>query len=404
MDRVRMGAIAAAGMLVLAACGVPTDGSAVADPGAVVTSDSEESMTSSEPEPEPEPEVVETEPTEDEVTTAAVPESEPDCAETDAWDVGALHGGLDYGSAITAVQGAVDDCYESFSVQLESPAVLPGYVVEYVPELTEDGSGFVVPVAGAAILQVMVVSPSYDMDEGTMTWELEDDATTVVDPGYAMIQQVTYAGSFEGQSRFGIGLDAPRPFTVETATDGDGNTFLTVKVSAVAEAADDASGDVPAAAHCGGIDEADASAKAVGDQLGGSIIGVEATAAGCFDSVTFLIEPTDAEPGYRVEYVPAVIQDGSGFEVPVAGTAALQVTVLSPAYDFEDGTATLIMDDPENVVDASGLDVIEQIAFGGSFEGQTVFGIGVSAELPFNVESGITDDGYQVVIVKVATG
>jgi len=69
--------------------------------------------------------------------------------------------------------------------------------------------------------------------------------------------------------------------------------------------------------------------------------------------------------------------------VSVEGGAILRVVVLAPAYD-DNGVATL---DPR-VVDAMSVgryQTLSDIAWVGSFEGQTTLGIGVRARLPFRV-------------------
>ena len=50
----------------------------------------------------------------------------------------------------------------------------------------------------------------------------------------------------------------------------------------------------------------------------------------CFDRI--VVDLAGPAAGYRVGYVPAVYEDGSGFFVPLRGGAYLQVVVLAPAY------------------------------------------------------------------------
>ena len=73
----------------------------------------------------------------------------------------------------------------------------------------------------------------------------------------------------------------------------------------------------------------------------------------------------------------------------VAGGAVLQVVVRAPAYDANGrstvpwgGTAVVIRPDQ---FDTGGFRTFEDLVWGGSFEGQSSFGLGVRARLPFRV-------------------
>ena len=97
----------------------------------------------------------------------------------------------------------------------------------------------------------------------------------------------------------------------------------------------------------------------------------------CFDRM--VIDLDGDAPGYRVEYVPQVVQDGSGKVVPLRGGAKLQVVALAPMYD-EQGESTFECD-LYGIVD--GFRTFREAKCAGSFEGQTTFGLGVRARLPF---------------------
>lgn len=102
----------------------------------------------------------------------------------------------------------------------------------------------------------------------------------------------------------------------------------------------------------------------------------------CFDR---LVVDVDGDPaGYHVRYVNQVTADGSGLPVPLRGRAFLQVVVRAPAYD-ENGMGTYEFDDPRALVDVGGYPTFRQVAWAGSFEGQTTIGLGVRARLPFRV-------------------
>ncbi len=104
----------------------------------------------------------------------------------------------------------------------------------------------------------------------------------------------------------------------------------------------------------------------------------------CFDRLVVDVGGEDAFFGsYDVRYVREVREDGSGARVPVRGGAVLQVVVKAPAYN-EHG-ATYVPRNRAEVVDVTGFSTFRQVAWAGSFEGQTTVGLGVRAVLPFRV-------------------
>ncbi|WP_205629695.1 AMIN-like domain-containing (lipo)protein [Jiangella muralis] len=102
----------------------------------------------------------------------------------------------------------------------------------------------------------------------------------------------------------------------------------------------------------------------------------------CFDRLV-LDFAGDAD-GYLVRYVPAVTMDGSGQVVPLRGGADLEVVAVAPAYD-DNGHDTYAPADRRELVRVSGWQTFRQVAWAGSFEGQTTIGLGVRARLPFRV-------------------
>ncbi len=119
----------------------------------------------------------------------------------------------------------------------------------------------------------------------------------------------------------------------------------------------------------------------------------------CFDRLVF--ELSGPAQGYRVEYVSQVTQDGSGAPVPLRGGAFLQVVLASPAYDAN-GRPTYRPADRANVVNVTGYTTFRQVAYAGSFEGQTTFGVGVRARLPFRVFVLSSPDTTSRVFLDVA--
>jgi hypothetical protein len=113
------------------------------------------------------------------------------------------------------------------------------------------------------------------------------------------------------------------------------------------------------------------------------LVGVRAGRHDCYDRL--VLDMRAAANGYRVEYVPEVYHDGSGTLVPLRGGAKLHVVAYAPAYDSDDGSSTYQPADPAELVNVTGFSTFRQIAWAGSFEGQSTIGLGVRARLPFRV-------------------
>ncbi|MEV0175838.1 hypothetical protein AB0I00_32585 [Streptomyces sp. NPDC050803] len=108
----------------------------------------------------------------------------------------------------------------------------------------------------------------------------------------------------------------------------------------------------------------------------------------CFDRMVVDIPGAARSTlGYSVRYVKQLYQDGSGRLVPVAGGAILEVRVAAPAYDPETGLPTYPgrVNRPLPGVDLTGYRTFRDTRFAGSFEGETLVGLGVRARLPFRV-------------------
>lgn len=102
----------------------------------------------------------------------------------------------------------------------------------------------------------------------------------------------------------------------------------------------------------------------------------------CFDRL--VIDLDGAVKGYDVRYVPMVYADGSGKAVPVAGAADIQIVVRAPAYDRY-GRPTYRPASRTQLVNVAGFSTLRQVAWAGSFEGQTTLALGVRARLPMRV-------------------
>lgn len=99
----------------------------------------------------------------------------------------------------------------------------------------------------------------------------------------------------------------------------------------------------------------------------------------CFDRLVIDLEG-DVD-GYSVQYVHRVTELGSGFTVPLSGGADLAILVEAPAYDSS-FRSTYSPRNRSHAVNVDGYRTFRQVAFTGSFEGQTMIGLGVRARLP----------------------
>ena len=113
------------------------------------------------------------------------------------------------------------------------------------------------------------------------------------------------------------------------------------------------------------------------------IVGAHAGQQPCYDRFVINLSSTPA-PGWNVRYVSRVVEDATGHTVPLRGGAFIQVSVRAPAYDAG-GHVTYAPAHPSEAVSVAGFRTFRQIAYAGTFEGITTFGLGVRARLPFRV-------------------
>jgi hypothetical protein len=140
-------------------------------------------------------------------------------------------------------------------------------------------------------------------------------------------------------------------------------------------------------------------AKSAPVQTTGPITNVRAGQHPCFDRL--VIDLRGERAGYHVRYVPAATQPGSGHAVPLRGGADLQIDVKSPAYDAS-GRATYSPGNRGEIVNTTGYTTFRQAALLGSFEGQTTFGLGVRARLPYRVFALDTPGAGSRLVIDVA--
>jgi hypothetical protein len=132
---------------------------------------------------------------------------------------------------------------------------------------------------------------------------------------------------------------------------------------------------------------------------GSKLTGVRSGRHTCFDRIVF--DVAGKGPGARVRYVSNVHQDGSGFLVPLRGGAKLEI-ILSMTDHDEAGHATYRPANRRELTNVAGYRTFRQVAYAGSFEGQTTIGLGVRARLPFRVFTLAGPGSGSRVVVDVA--
>jgi len=101
---------------------------------------------------------------------------------------------------VGAVRAGRHECFDRLVLDNNRGGL--GYSVSYVKQVTQDGSGFAVPLKGGAFLQVV------DKAHAPRRLAMPNVA------GYRTFRQVAWAGSFEGYTTVGLGVRARLPFRV----------------------------------------------------------------------------------------------------------------------------------------------------------------------------------------------
>lgn len=140
-------------------------------------------------------------------------------------------------------------------------------------------------------------------------------------------------------------------------------------------------------------------AKDAGTGSGAHLTGVRAGRHGCFDRL--VLDFDGRARGYRVSYVAQVRSDGAGRVVPLRGGARLEIVARAAAYD-DSGRATYRARNQSELVAVGGWRTFRQVAWAGSFEGQSTVGLGVRARLPFRVLTLDGPGGGSRIVIDVA--
>jgi hypothetical protein len=125
---------------------------------------------------------------------------------------------------IYLVRAGQHPCYDRVVFDINGPAPA-GYAVRYVPQMTSDPAGKPVPVPGGAVLQVVVRAPIWGTDtQGHQPMRQppvvgENLVSPAQIAGWDALRAVKFAGSFEGQTTFAVGVRTRLPFRVQVTAD-----------------------------------------------------------------------------------------------------------------------------------------------------------------------------------------
>jgi hypothetical protein len=117
------------------------------------------------------------------------------------------------------VRAGRHQCFDRLVLDLRGKA--DGYRVGYVPAVTSDGSGAVIPLRGGARLQVTLLAPAHDANYN-LTFRPANRNEVLTVAGWRTFRQVAFAGTYEGVTTLGLGVRARLPFRVFTL-DGPGS-------------------------------------------------------------------------------------------------------------------------------------------------------------------------------------
>jgi hypothetical protein len=131
----------------------------------------------------------------------------------------------------------------------------------------------------------------------------------------------------------------------------------------------------------------------------GTLTGVRTGRHACFDRIVF--DVSGKQSGSHVRYVSNVYQDGSGFLVPLRGGAKLEIIANVPDYN-DAGRSTYRPANRKELTNVAGYRTFRQVAYAGSFEGQTTIGLGVRARLPFRAFTVAGPGSGSRIVIDVA--
>lgn len=96
-----------------------------------------------------------------------------------------------------------------------------GYVARYVRRVHEEGTGNALPVAGGADLSLTVRAPARPLGQSGRHLFTREDTR-----GWKSLRAIRFAGTFEGQSTFAVGVNRRRAFRIFVLHRGPGTRLV----------------------------------------------------------------------------------------------------------------------------------------------------------------------------------
>lgn len=183
-------------------------------------------------------------------------------------------GGPSTRSPIVNVRAGQHPCYDRLVVDF---AARPSaFHVRYVPAVTTQGKGDVLPLRGGAFLEIVLLTATYDINTGAPTYVPANCHELVNVTGWRTFRQVADGGSFEGYTTIGLGVRARLPFRVFTLPGPGTHSRVVIDV-----AHQWAASDLPAPTSTA------IQSSPLGDDRNAGLIGIRTGAHAAYDRVVF---------------------------------------------------------------------------------------------------------------------
>jgi hypothetical protein len=192
-------------------------------------------------------------------------------------------GSLDKGAAgdpspwspLVNVRAGQHPCYDR--LVLDFAAGPSKFHVRYVPAVTTQARGDVLPLRGGAFLEVVALTTIYDMNTGAPTYLPANRNELVTVTGWRTFRQIAYGGSFEGYTTIGLGVRARLPFRVFTLPGPGTHSRLVIDVAHRWSVTHDLPAPTSTAIQ----------ASALGDDRNADLVGIRTGAHPAYDRVVF---------------------------------------------------------------------------------------------------------------------
>lgn len=161
-----------------------------------------------------------------------------DCAEVQTWGTDPRDAAPMSPDEFYLVRAGQHDCFDRVVLDVNGTIDGPeavGYSVAYVSgEVRADGSGDAVPTEGAGALEVTVRAPALGYGSSGHLYPPARTGDDLYTPeqlaGWGALREISFAGSFEGQSTIAVGVESELPFHVGSYDD-EGYSHLVVDVA-----------------------------------------------------------------------------------------------------------------------------------------------------------------------------